>query len=1317
MFDNLGNTYSNIITEFGIVGYSEQDIIKRGLNSEANLPLYLLYSYPHQQDEDTELIFQMMFPDEEHKIPSPKFFSLTLTNEKGNRTFLYCLKFPEKFIINNENKDKKNKNKTHYVEVPIVIYIKSLKEDLECFKQLLFAINQIIVNDNLEKIIPDPLMINNYKKIQLINLLYFLFSLPHTSPHTLIKLQLNQELDNVLKLNPNQENKNGETIDFYFSSNCEIPCNKNDTDINTLFLILDQSIIIKVIFSILTEKQIIFTASQAYLLHLIISCFLKLIFPFKWPYICITVLTKENLEYLEIPSPYIFGVLSSHLSTKDLTDEYSGKIIVDCDTNEIFGYNNLEPFYPQEILIKKNSEEKKKKDKKKEKKLVINNMQSDNFSQGNNLIIIDKNVIMKYENDFSGKIKKLVFNYDNNIIINTQKSQMFIDKNDIFIDSNDWKWLRTNIQLVRNPEIFNLDNIDFKKNKKNKLISNDEEDNPILPNRPFSYNIQNIILTFILKKLTFQESDFMTVFKKTNLYSEYEDTSKEYENAKGKVIVKNIEETKKEPRSIENSFVIEYILRQFNAKEIIDKLKTKIEKDDKNNEKILSNYQDLKNILNDYLQIKEEILNNQNNNDDNNNMNFIRKKKEKEKTILEKIKLNININKPNKNLYKHVKTNTTLLNETSGQNKYILLGFDKLENSFQFYSQNGFINFANKLDEFLLEEKIDIKDIIYIDNINNQILNILNKCLAEEKNEDILLSDKKEPNIEETKELNDKIKLRQIIGVSIVSEKKEEENENDNDNDIDNMSSGSVEIKKEEDYDFAENLFNINSEQNQIFNFNNDNIYNTGVMDKENQIINFSNFDLEEELNKLKEKEELNVIKINEEKEINHLMQFYLFLAFYLEKAKNDENSLNFFFNNFSIDNFNEIKDKEETDKKEQIMKVNKIIIKLYILAYNNSDKKHRDFPFYTFYNLLKKISLKDLKTFNNLFNSHKEDSELGLIYSTLIIEKQQEEIKKYQKMNPLDNKNKINNLNAEEKKYSENDIKPSENNLIKNMKQIIQSKIKIDPIENINKNKENVSWNIINDIGDIINGEINNFNFFDKNNSTYEILEEMHSKFIKHQKLKELVSDLKFINLETINTKKKCFVFWLNCFNYLSIYTIFTEKSNLNEEKTWKEFFNKLLFNIGGKIFSFNDMQYILFKKPNFLSSTYKPKDYIKKLNIDAIKGEFKLEGKDKMIPFLLYLPIKGFLKPILFREENIEIDINKRMKEYFDKYIFFDKNNCLCCNDLIAKFYSNLFGKEIKKYEKFFKPELYKIIKNKKYKKIIQKKIDWQLNFDNLI
>jgi hypothetical protein len=119
----------------------------------------------------------------------------------------------------------------------------------------------------------------------------------------------------------------------------------------------------------LTEKQIIFTASQAYLLHLIISTFLKLIFPFKWHHSCITVVPKDNLDVLEIPSSYIFGILSSTLSTKDLIEEYPGKIIVDCDTNEIFGYSNLEPFEPPDVKsnVEKNEVDKKKKEKDKKK--------------------------------------------------------------------------------------------------------------------------------------------------------------------------------------------------------------------------------------------------------------------------------------------------------------------------------------------------------------------------------------------------------------------------------------------------------------------------------------------------------------------------------------------------------------------------------------------------------------------------------------------------------------------------------------------------------------------------------------------------------------------------------------------------------------------------------------------------------------------------------------------------------------------------------------------------------------------------------------
>jgi hypothetical protein len=87
------------------------------------------------------------------------------------------------------------------------------------------------------------------------------------------------------------------------------------------------------------------------------------------------------------------------------------------------------------------------------------------------------------------------------------------------------------------------------------------------------------------------------------------------------------------------------------------------------------------------------------------------------------------------------------------------------------------------------------------------------------------------------------------------------------------------------------------------------------------------------------------------------------------------------------------------------------------------------------------------------------------------------------------------------------------------------------------------------------------------------------------------------------------------------------------------------------------------------------------------------------------------------LYSEENIENDINKRIKDYLNKYVTIDKKNYLCCYDFLLKFNPNIFAKELKKYENYFKPDLNDIIKNKKYKKLIQLKIAWQLNFDNII
>ena len=119
MFENP-HTYKKIVSCLGIVGYLEEDIKKRGTKSNKNLPLNCLYVSPNKESSKLNpFIYQMMFPDNNHQIPCPKFFSITLTNQDDIHSYLYCLKFSEKYILNNDKDEKKE------IDIPIVIFIKS----------------------------------------------------------------------------------------------------------------------------------------------------------------------------------------------------------------------------------------------------------------------------------------------------------------------------------------------------------------------------------------------------------------------------------------------------------------------------------------------------------------------------------------------------------------------------------------------------------------------------------------------------------------------------------------------------------------------------------------------------------------------------------------------------------------------------------------------------------------------------------------------------------------------------------------------------------------------------------------------------------------------------------------------------------------------------------------------------------------------------------------------------------------------------------------------------------------------------------------
>ena len=1253
MFDTLYTTYKDIISCIGIIGYNESDIIsnKNKTSFENNLKLNCLYAYPNKESAGLNpFIYEMMFPDNNYKIPCPKFFMLKLTSQTGQNSYLYCLKFSENYQISESD----NKENDIIIEVPLVIFIKSEKEDLECFKQLLNIINYIIINDDLiEKKENIDININDFKKVQLLNIFYFLISLLKAPPHSLIKLNLENEV-NVDAI---------ESIDFYFSSNCEIPCNKNDTDINILFLVLDQAIILKVLFSILIEKQIVFRASEAYLLHIIIPSFLKLIFPFKWTQSCIIVLPKEKLHFLEAIGPFIFGVLSDTISLNDLMREYPNIIIIDIDTNEIFGDSYYEPYLPPNM----------------------NNINKSGIIQGNNLVTVNGSYLYKYQKG-ENKKTKLNFEEKNNIIIDSQKCQMLVDRTNIFVNNNERKWLRKNIQLIRNPEIFDLENMNSNQNKSNKIYLNNKDEVVILPNRPFSYNIQNIFMIYILNKLSEKNSEFMSIFKNTNLYLGYND-QKKYQNNSGMKISENITELKKKnkQRNIENCFTVEYHLQNFKTQRILKIINSKIKNEEK--DEYLEN---LKNIFQNYRKMKNE------------EDSIINELGEYYKDIPgRRSDVKRNVDRFTKILTKKFqRTNSFLLSETNYNNNcnFLLEGTDKTEGEFKFYKKNGFLNFIKNFETFLENEKIDIKDELYNKKICEQILDIIirddsifnqNKYLFERLSK------------LENKQNNNKEKKEKKESTIIESRTR------------------SIEIEF--------NPLYSNMELNQF-------LYSENILEF---IPDFSEDKNNYELNN------------KEEDNINLKSQYYLYICSYLEKIMESKEKTEEFIE--KIISKKNIKD----------LNIKSLIVKLYRRAYNCSGKKHLDFPYFSYYIFLKNEDLNELKLLNDEFTYIESDeAELYEIYENVIKEKElalvklEEKRKKKLEKEKMKEEGKLKKENGKNKneikiEKDNNNNKSSrlqdlfnffENKLFE--KKIVKNNGTSNKIKTINQNKDFnyfISY-YINNEPDFNIKNVQNHVFIEENiiqNISKEILsilpykkevnikinEEIiisgNKRLIQNKKLFELIGLLKIYSPEKLQTCKQRICFWVNCFNFLIIFTIFYKKWIINTKDDWKYFFQNVIYTIGGKKYTFNDMQYILFKRPLFFTSNYKSNDEIKKLRVDKADDFKNIEKKFALInsPFMIYLPTKEFLKPIIFYENELENQINNRTSEYLNKYIYKDEANNIILPELLTDYSTRFLYKEYKKYQYLLNGNLYNLINDKKYKKNIILSLEFKLDFDNIL
>ena len=1347
MFDEYYTSYRNIISSIAIHGYEESAIISRGINTKTPLELTCLYSYPYsEEDEYNQPIYDMMFPDKDYNIECPKFFSLFLTDDKGNRSYLYCLKFPEKYIIEKDNRQ-------YEITVPLIICIKSNKGDLEPFRQLLTSINQIIVGDNIDY---DSRIVNDYKKVELLNIFYFIFSLPHTPPHSLVRLKLNNDLCEVEK-----------EIDFYFSSNCEIPCNKNDTDINLLFLILDQSIIVKVIIAILSEKQIIFRASQAYILHMIIPAFLKLIFPFKWQQKITTIIPNQDTDdILETPGSYIFGILSNALSLQKLLDRYPGKIIVDCDTNEIFGEEENNPYIPEKIIEGKEEISlfvsfRKKKEK------TFNNLDG-GIKQGKNIFIVDGSYIYQYEPDNNGEKKKVKFLEKNNIIIDTQKSQLLMHKNSDFISSSEIKWLRRNIQLIRNPEIFEIENIKIKYNKdNNKNKPFNENDSLILPNRSFSYNIQNILMQFYLIKISNTDSTFMDYFKNTDLYSSYINIKK-YQNDSGKKIIDNIKETVNNPKSIENCFIVEFNKKIFSALTLLDDIDKEIIKltsDNSNQKNPLMNIDilnQIRTILRNYCLVLGIYNNNINININNNNINNIQNKNNLDLNLtnekssefslnsINTISTNKIKNKINKNQTRrtHIKSNSLLQFSINQNTNFNLAGFDKdSKDHLKFYQKDGFINFAKNMGNLKTREGHKLGDIPKLeifkelfnkyksfDKIfkeqkeaqeNEIIIDVLNDNFEDEEiadNDENEIINKNEIKMNNNNKLNlniinkstgKKKLIEELKGsTNTINDNKKlfkiEENNEENNNDSSSFIDKSIKVSDNKENDYLANIIlgSFKSEENnQIEESKSESIicFLSNDSKNSNESENFINF------------EEITQKKTN--KQNHNLTQYYLFLAFYLEEISHFDELLEKFnkeilkFNGFNIN-------------------IYKLIIKLYKEAYKYSGEKHRDFPYFTFFSFLQGLNDKNLaKLEKNLSEDDYNISELFEIYESIMRKRKIKMIKDQKIISEIEAKRArtINNLKYDSLNDNMNEIKEdrkTQKNPELNFSRTLNNQI----VENIFTEE-----NIINeDFRPLI--EPNSFYILNtfctlmlrcfpsekdiKVKTAQQIIDEVNVH-MNSETLKELLGELKIIELNKLKTQFDKLCFWLNSFNFLLLFAVFYLKAYAIGKNFWENFFKNIKFNIGGNKFSFEDMLYILFKKNIFFpKNKYSPKEYVKKQVVDLTKEKNISQELIFISPLLLYIPTKEFFMPIIYDSNDLQSIIMARISNIMLFLLNWNEEiKTLYLNGILSLPELNFANKGYTKYKPYIKENIYQILKGKKYKKLSLRQMNWELSFDNLL
>ena len=488
--DRIRNNYPKLINTIYIGGLTDETIAQYSNNGQISFKSFnFLMTFPlRAQDEikDYTLAFKLIYSDNDYFPKHYKFFLCTFEQYR----YFYSLKFTEEIMVNNKK-----------IQVPVVIIIESYKEDIYQFKMLLSLIyQQYIMSYEKES---DQTIINDYRKIELLNIFSFCHSLLYKpSPHTNIKLYLP-----CLGVN--------DALDFYYSSNTEIPCNKVDYSIQKLFYYLDLSIIIKIVMKLLQENTVLLVSSNPLVLINIIPALKKLIFPIEWCQKFIPISPEPSLG--DGSAICLIGVVrESDEEIESIIQEMRDVLFVDCDTNEIVGDVTKQLFCPLPCSILS--------------------------EKAYPLLTYHKNKLMQYEPSNKSKpVKPLTLLKSGQIIIDCDDhNKLYVPSNEQYYTRQEYSELRKNIQKLKNKSIESSERESLSACNSNSTWSHLLNDS-IEVN--FDREVNLLFAKLIYSKLENKKDYLFNDIKSTISYN-YSVNIKQFDNDSSISIMKNILENK-----------------------------------------------------------------------------------------------------------------------------------------------------------------------------------------------------------------------------------------------------------------------------------------------------------------------------------------------------------------------------------------------------------------------------------------------------------------------------------------------------------------------------------------------------------------------------------------------------------------------------------------------------------------------------------------------------------------------------------------------------------------------------------------------------